>query len=119
MGFRFRRSIRIAPGIRLNVTRSGLSATLGPRGASIGVGRRGTFLNVGIPGTGVSYRQQLGNLSPGRAPRRESYRALQASSRQSERDQAREEAAEAHAVRETALVSLSNVLSERNRTVYD
>ena len=59
MALRFRRSIKLAPGIRMNFTGSGLSWTLGPRGASIGVGRRGAFLNTGIPGSGLYARQRL------------------------------------------------------------
>ena len=59
MGFRFRRSIRLAPGIRLNLSSRGLSATVGPRGASVNVGPRGTYANVGIPGTGLSSRTRL------------------------------------------------------------
>jgi hypothetical protein len=43
----------------MNLSGSGVSWTLGPRGASIGVGKRGTFLNTGIPGTGIYNRQQL------------------------------------------------------------
>ena len=65
MGFRFRRSIRLAPGIRLNLSSRGVSATIGPRGASINVGPRGTYANVGIPGTGLSSRTRL---DPGHAP---------------------------------------------------
>lgn len=60
MAFRFRKSIRIAPGVRINVSTSGLSTTLGPRGMNVTTGRRGTFLNAGIPGTGVSTRGRLG-----------------------------------------------------------
>lgn len=56
---RFRKSIKLAPGIRLNLSGGGASWTLGPRGASIGIGKRGTFLNTGIPGTGLSFRQSL------------------------------------------------------------
>lgn len=59
MGFRFRRSIRIAPGIRINVGTRGISTTLGPRGASLNVGPKGTYANVGIPGTGLSSRTRL------------------------------------------------------------
>ncbi len=59
MGIRFRKSIKLAPGIRLNLSGSGASWTLGPRGASVGIGKRGTFLNAGIPGTGLYSRQQL------------------------------------------------------------
>lgn len=61
---RFRKSIRLAPGLRLNFTGSGVSATIGPRGASVSVGKRGTFLNSGIPGTGFYSRQRLGGSSP-------------------------------------------------------
>lgn len=59
MGFRFRRSIRLAPGLRLNLSSRGLSATVGPRGASVNVGPRGTYTNVGVPGTGLSSRTRL------------------------------------------------------------
>jgi hypothetical protein len=61
MAFRFRKSFRIVPGVRINVSTSGLSTTLGPRGMSVNVGRRGTFLNAGLPGTGVSARGRLGS----------------------------------------------------------
>lgn len=59
MGVRFRKSLKLAPGIRMNFSGSGVSWTLGPRGASVGIGKRGTFLNTGIPGTGLYSRQQL------------------------------------------------------------
>ncbi len=60
MGFRFRRSFKIAPGVRLNVGKKGLSTTIGGRGASINIGQRGTYVNAGIPGTGLSYREKIG-----------------------------------------------------------
>lgn len=59
MGFRFRKSIKIFPGLRLNVGARGVSATVGVRGASVNVGSKGAFGNVGIPGTGISYRTRL------------------------------------------------------------
>ena len=59
MGFRFRRSIRLAPGVRLNLSSRGLSATVGPRGANVNVGPHGTYVNVGIPGTGLSSRTRV------------------------------------------------------------
>jgi hypothetical protein len=61
MSLRFRKSVKLAPGIRWNISGSGSSWTFGPRGASVNVGKRGTFLNTGIPGTGLSSRSQLGN----------------------------------------------------------
>lgn len=58
---RFRKSIRLAPGLRINLSRSGVSTTFGGRGASVNIGKRGTRATVGIPGTGLSFRQQLGS----------------------------------------------------------
>jgi len=59
MGFRFRKSIKLAPGIRINFSGSGASLSFGPRGASVSVGSRGTYLNTGIPGTGLYSRERL------------------------------------------------------------
>lgn len=59
MALRFRKSITLAPGLRMNLSGSGVSWSLGPRGASIGIGRRGTYLNSGIPGTGLYWREKL------------------------------------------------------------
>lgn len=59
MALRFRKSVRLAPGLRLNLGTRGASLSAGPRGASITFGRNGLFGNVGIPGTGLSYRTRL------------------------------------------------------------
>ncbi|GEM_PF-4038449 len=59
MGFRFQRRIKIAPGARVNISKSGVSTSIGPRGASVTVGKRGVRAHVGIPGTGLSYSEQL------------------------------------------------------------
>lgn len=59
MALRFRKSIRIAPGIRLNLGKRTVSTTIGPRGLSFNVSRRGTYINAGIPGTGISSRTKL------------------------------------------------------------
>lgn len=63
MALRFRKSIKLAPGLRMNFSGSGASWTLGPRGASIGIGKRGTYLNTGLPGTGLYARERLGGGS--------------------------------------------------------
>jgi uncharacterized protein YgiM (DUF1202 family) len=60
MGLRFQKRLRILPGVRINLSKSGLSTSLGPRGADVNIGRSGVTTNAGIPGTGVSYRQKLG-----------------------------------------------------------
>jgi hypothetical protein len=58
VGLRFRRRVTIAPGVSLNVSKSGLGISAGPRGAKIGVGPRGVHRSVGIPGTGLHYREE-------------------------------------------------------------
>ena len=65
MGFRFWRRIRIAPGVTLNLSKSGGSLSFGPRGAKFTVGPRGKRATVGIPGTGLFYTTTLprGRLS--------------------------------------------------------
>jgi len=63
MGLRFRKSIKIAPGVRLNLSKSGVSTTVGARGASVNIGKSGTYLNAGIPGTGLYMREKIGESS--------------------------------------------------------
>ena len=59
MSFRFQRRIKILPGLRLNVSKTGISWTVGTRGASV-TARDGKLTgNVGLPGTGLSYRKRL------------------------------------------------------------
>jgi hypothetical protein len=47
--------------VRINVSKSGASTSLGGKGATVnvGMGRRPT-INLGIPGTGLSYRAPVG-----------------------------------------------------------
>jgi Protein of unknown function (DUF4236) len=63
MGLRFRQSFQLFPGVRLNLSGSGLSASFGVPGATINVGGRGVRSTVGIPGTGVSFSQSHGGGS--------------------------------------------------------
>jgi hypothetical protein len=60
MGWRFRRSIKIAPGVRWNFGKGSTSVSVGPRGAKLTVGTSGARASAGIPGTGVSFSQTLG-----------------------------------------------------------
>lgn len=76
MGLRFRRSVKLAPGIRMNFSGSGVSWTLGPRGASVGIGKRGTYLNSGIPGTGFYARERIGGSGAGSRARASSYSSM-------------------------------------------
>ena len=63
MAIRFQKRIRIAPGLRLNLSAGGVSMSAGPRGASLTLGKQGLYGNAGLPGTGISARQKL---SPGK-----------------------------------------------------
>lgn len=71
MGLRVRKTIRVLSGLRVNLSRSGISTSIGEPGATVNVGRRGARATVGLPGTGISYSQRLGAAqgSPGAVPR--------------------------------------------------
>lgn len=53
MAWRVRKSVKIAPGVRLNFGKKGTSVTVGRRGAHITVGKNRVTRTVGIPGTGI------------------------------------------------------------------
>lgn len=74
--FRFRRSIKLFPGVRWNFGKKSSSLSFGVRGAHYTVGTRGSRTTVGIPGTGLSYtsvnsgnrRQAKGSTGEKRRP---------------------------------------------------
>ncbi|MFT8362961.1 MAG: DUF4236 domain-containing protein [Sporolactobacillus sp.] len=58
MGFRFRKSIKIAPGIKFNINKKSVGMTFGTKSAHYTVNSKGTRTkSVGIPGTGLSYTE--------------------------------------------------------------
>lgn len=59
MAIRFRKTKKILPGVKLNLSKSGVSVTAGVKGASINIGKDGVYRNLGIPGTGISKRDKL------------------------------------------------------------
>jgi len=61
MGFRFWKRIRIAPGITLNLSKSGGSLSFGARGAKITIGPKGKRATIGLPGTGLFYTTTFGS----------------------------------------------------------
>lgn len=54
MPIRFRKTYRILPGIKVNLGKSGMSFTVGPRGFHLTFGKQGVRQTVGIPGSGLS-----------------------------------------------------------------
>lgn len=63
MGFRFNRRISIFKGLRLNLSKSGPSVSVGGRGAWLTFGKKGTRATVGIPGTGMSWSEKIESTS--------------------------------------------------------
>lgn len=64
MGFRFRRSWGLMPGVRFNIGRKSASLSFGGRGFRYTVGTAGRRVTVAIPGTGLSWTQTLGSPTP-------------------------------------------------------
>jgi len=65
MAWGFRRSMKIAGPLRLNLSKSGLGLSLGVKGLHVGVSpKRGPYLRAGVPGTGIYYRTSLGQRRP-------------------------------------------------------
>lgn len=58
--FRFRKTISILPGVRINLSKTGVSSSIGGNGATVNVGKNGPMVTLGIPGTGLSYRTPVG-----------------------------------------------------------
>jgi hypothetical protein len=67
MSFRFRRSLKLAPGLRVNLGLRGPSLSVGPRGLGATIGPAGLTTHAGIPGSGLSYRTTT-PLRSSRAP---------------------------------------------------
>ena len=60
MGLRFQKRIRILPGVYINLSKTGVSASVGGKGSTVNIGSSGKrMVTFGIPGTGLSYRTSL------------------------------------------------------------
>lgn len=68
MAWSYRKRVKIAPGLSINLSKSGISTSIGPRGAKVSMGAKGTFLNTSIPGTGIYSRQKIGSSSSSSKP---------------------------------------------------
>lgn len=65
MGLRFRKSIKIAPGVKLNLNKNSTSVTVGTKGNHYTVNSKGkTTKTVGVPGTGLSYSTTSSGAKP-------------------------------------------------------
>lgn len=55
MAFRFRKSFKLVPGIRVNLSKRGASLSLGGRGFTTNLSSRGVRQTFSLPGTGMSW----------------------------------------------------------------
>jgi len=70
MPLRFTRRFSVIPGLRLNLSKSGVSASIGHRGAWYTVGPRGRRATLGVPGTGLYWTEKIPPAAPPRAGHR-------------------------------------------------
>lgn len=69
MGLRYRKSIKIAPGVRLNINKKSASISVGGKGLRYTVNSNGRKTKtVGIPGTGISYSETSTSKKKSAAP---------------------------------------------------
>lgn len=57
---RFQKRIKILPGVRVNLSGSGASLSLGVPGANMNIGKKGVTRTLGLPGTGLSWSKSAG-----------------------------------------------------------
>jgi hypothetical protein len=70
MAIRFHRSLKLLPGVRLNLGKRGIGISAGVRGFRVGVDSRGkAYTSAGIPGTGLSVRKYAQQSDPRGAQR--------------------------------------------------
>lgn len=60
MGFRFRKSVKIAPGVKLNSGKKSAGISIGNKNGGISVNSKtGVSTRISAPGTGMSYTSKL------------------------------------------------------------
>jgi len=65
MAWSFRRRIKIIPGVHMNLSKRGISTSIGVKGASLTLGQNGAYINTSIPGTGFYNRKKIsGDRTP-------------------------------------------------------
>lgn len=59
MPTRFRRTFTLFPGVKVNVSKGGMSFTVGKKGFHLNFSKRGVRQTVGLPGSGISHTSYL------------------------------------------------------------
>jgi hypothetical protein len=64
MGFRFRKSVKIGPGVRLNFSKKGTGISFGGKGFRYSISSSGRHTRtISVPGTGMSWMSTSGSGS--------------------------------------------------------
>lgn len=71
MSILFRKTIKIFPGVKINIGKTGISTSVGVRGAHVTVGKRGARVTAGLPGTGLSVTKKIGGKGKKAAAQKE------------------------------------------------
>jgi Protein of unknown function (DUF4236) len=64
MPVRFRRTFTLFPGVKVNVSKGGMSITVGRKGFHLNFSKRGVRQTVGLPGSGISQTSYLYKNDP-------------------------------------------------------
>jgi hypothetical protein len=56
MSWRFRRRLKILPGLWISLSKKGGSLSVGGHGLTANISKKGVRETVGLPGTGISYQ---------------------------------------------------------------
>ena len=59
MPVRFRRTFTLFPGVKVNVSKGGMSITVGRKGFHLNFSRHGVRQTTGLPGSGISHTSYL------------------------------------------------------------
>lgn len=63
MAIRFRKSVKIAPGLKLNIGKKSASVRIGGKNVGYTVGTKGRTASASIPGTGLGVTSRAGGGS--------------------------------------------------------
>ena len=64
MAFRFYKRVSIIPGLRVNLSKSGPSLSIGHRGAWYTIGHHHRRVTLGLPGTGLYWIESVSTAAP-------------------------------------------------------
>jgi hypothetical protein len=64
MPIRFHRQFTLFPGVKVNVSKTGMSITVGGKGFHLNFSRRGVMQTTNLPGKGLSHRSYLFKKDP-------------------------------------------------------